>query len=218
MPTVIISATVRVAFNALWSGTIPVTTIDYWRVVPDAGVISRADFVPIFAQVVSDAWETAILPNTSNNYVLQNMNYLDMYADDGVSGTLAMSGAGALSQSSEPPGICRIVDKIAPGSRSQRNGRYFLPGGSELQLNEDGNWDAGVATATAAAIVAYTNAVKAYTTNQLGAPEHVLASWARRQPNGDPWPPGTIVNGSARVITGYFGRVTYGSQRDRRPS
>jgi len=158
---------VRVTLLGQWTNGRPINTIWHARVLTGSNRVTGVDDA---ALGILQSWATHVVPALANNYTIQNARYVDMDTQTGSTGDVGLGSAavGAQLGSSVSPYSGIMVRKLYSGSfRGTRPGRVFLPGGNEANVDEDGIITAGARTTATDALIAFANAVHAFSSPEV---------------------------------------------------
>ena len=173
---------------------------------------------------IATAWNTDLAALSGTNFVLTEVDVLDIATDAGASGQWTGTHAGTRSGTQLTAQTATNIEfDIA---RRYRGGkpRMFLAPGVEGDLADAGHWDSAFITAVNAGFAAFMTAVEASSIGAMGALAHVNLSYYQGFTN--------ITNSSGReravpkyrttalldTVNGYACKALVGSQRRRRAS
>lgn len=111
--------------------------------IDDSGLgPTRAERIVTQAGDIVNAWCDNILPLVANDYTFTSVSWVDLNALDGSTGSVTTGGDetlpqnGASTEDPLPPNVAALITKVAPGGgRSTRNGRTYLVGLRETQMD-----------------------------------------------------------------------------------
>lgn len=173
---------------------------------------------------VAAAYAAHLASQVHEDYVLQEVDVLDIATDAGLSGQWTGSHAGADTSQVLPANCAQNIEfGIA---RRYRGGkpRMFLPPTGGDQLEDQATWTPTQVSANSAAAAAFFAALEALSVGSMGTLQHVSLSYYKGFTN--------ITNSSGREravptyratalhdnVTGYFAKAIVGSQKRRRTS
>ena len=171
---------------------------------------------------IAAAWASHIAPLINENFVLSEVDVLDITTDAGLSGQWTGSNAGGKT-GSMCPAQCAINVEFDI-SRRYRGGkpRMFLPPGDTSDQLDAGHWNSTLVTAVNTGFAAFMSELEALSVGAMGVLAHVNLSYYQGFKN--------ITNSSGReravpqyrdaalvdTISGYACKGVIGSQRRRR--
>lgn len=166
---------VRYTIMGVWTNGRPVLTTWHAIVVPTG---PRLQAVVNGAAWIGGQWATHVVVNMVNNYSFQRIAYVDLDSTAGSTGewVLGSNTVGGSVNSSVPPSDGIMVTKvISDKGRGRRSGRVFIPGGSELAVDEDGGIQSGSQTVAEDSLTAFMVAVNGYTDSAIASLRLVVA-------------------------------------------
>lgn len=109
----------------------------------DVSAGGRDDCVKDFTSHIAGHWQDAMLQQLSPDVTFTGGTYLDLDSADGISGTFAPAAGhpttgGLTGTSMTSPQVAYLIHKVAGASRSARNGRMYVPGVAENQIDVSG--------------------------------------------------------------------------------
>lgn len=133
----------RFAFKGTWTNGQPWVNVLAAEVKSDGVQTSRPEVWEQYKTRIVALFQDDLLGIFPNNYTFVGMDFVDLDSADGETGTIpAQAGhptAGTQSPLQAPPNNCMLVRKIARDrTRGRRNGRWYLPGVAEGNVDEDG--------------------------------------------------------------------------------
>lgn len=184
---------------------------------------SGANCTTLAADIAAQ-WATDIAPTCGVDWVLNEVDVLDIATDSGLSGQWNGSHAGTLTGTKLPANCASNIEfGIA---RRYRGGkpRMFLPPPPESYLNSVTSWTSAFVAAANGNVAAFFAGVEALSVGSMGTLQHVSLSYYKGFTN--------ITNSSGREravptyratalhdnVTGYSCKVIVGSQKRRRTS
>lgn len=176
------------------------------------------------ATSVQSAWGTNLKTQTTSNFVLNEVDVLDIATNSGLSGQWTGTVAGTAGGTPLPVNCATNIEfGIA---RRYRGGkpRMFLPPGNAASTANQNSWTSAYITATNTGVTAFFAALAALSIGSMGTLQHVNLSYYHGFTN--------ITNSSGREravptyratalhdnITGYSTKTIIGSQKRRRTS
>ena len=173
---------------------------------------------------IATAWVVNISPLQNPEWLVEEVDVLDIATDTGLSGQSTFSDAG--TRTGTPlPDQCAMVCEFGI-ARRYRGGkpRMFILGGNIGDLTDPSSFGSTVVTEIGTRVAAFFAAVEALSVGSMGTLQHVNLSYYKGFTN--------LVNSSGREravptyrsvalhdnVTGYFGKATVGSQKRRRTS
>lgn len=91
----------------------------------------RATYVPLVAASLGKSWQTSIVPNIFSPVSYTGGSYVDLDSLDSTAGSFGPDGSAPIAGPAHevpPPSVALLVTKNCHHSRSQRNGRLYMPG------------------------------------------------------------------------------------------
>lgn len=173
---------------------------------------------------IATAWSANLASVAATDWVLTEIDVLDIATDSGLSGQWTGSEAGTRSGNPVAANTCSNVEYGI--SRRYRGGkpRSYLPPGVSGDLATQATWSADYLAEIATAIEGFYAAIAALSIGSMGTLAHVnLSYYAGYAKTTPPWrgpgfkyPPLYRDTALVETITGYFPKSVVGSQRRRR--
>lgn len=139
MPLVAAS-TIRFAIEGTFQGAPCVTIWDQFAA--EGAYADREEACELLGALLLAEWHTNILQWMDTSYVAQQVSFVDLSQDDGITGSITSSGSiswpatGAISTTnSYTPASATLVTKNTTARRGERAGRMFLPAPREGQVD-----------------------------------------------------------------------------------
>lgn len=103
------------------------------------------------AEVFRQSYQDLIVPLATPDWFLDGFTWVSLDPDDANAGELAPLTTepvrGEMTGASAPPNVCALVQKITPNRpRGRRDGRAYLPGVRETDVDVNGKFDAPTLT------------------------------------------------------------------------
>lgn len=134
---------VRYTIKGRWSTGRAVVNVMDMHVEGATVGSTRDDQIVAVAGDIGNAWQDHIVPNVSNSYTYEGIDYLDLNGTDGIVGTVPPSTTrpivGGVGADSNAPNVTAIIEKqTGAGRRGTRAGRLFLSGIGDGRVNNNG--------------------------------------------------------------------------------
>lgn len=133
MPGLIAPNIVRYTINGTYGGRDVANVLDF-RLIPTTPPTSRADAIAAHAEVLVTAWASTILTRICDDYVAQDVSWVDLNSEDGTVGSTSTGtgtdfpAAGAVTDTPMPGNVALRALKQITAVRGQRKGRLYLVG------------------------------------------------------------------------------------------
>lgn len=174
------------------------------------------------ASDIASAWSSDLAGQFTTNWVLTEVDVLDIATTSGLSGQWTGSHAGS---NAGPILTAAAATNVEFGiARRYRGGkpRMFLPAASHNETVDPGHWSSAYTSGVQTAVGTFFTALEALSIGSMGTLQHVNLSYYHGFTN--------ITNGSGRTravpkykdtathdnVTGYFAKALIGSQKRRR--
>lgn len=132
----IVAPCFQVGLQGLTNGGRPWTIVQHW-----IGAGSSPPEADTGATLWAADFIAHVLPLLCHDTSVTGVTYADLSSLSGISGSLALTPInGGDSGFMAPPNVCGLVTCSATGTRAQRNGRMYLPGMNEDQIQANGDF------------------------------------------------------------------------------
>lgn len=158
------------------------------------------------ADAIRDALVTNWLPNITEDYALVRVDWRDLDTEFGLSGTLTDGTPGAQTTPPAAPQVALLCKLVGDAGAAPRQGRVFLCGGRDSDLDGATSlWTAGLVASAVASEDAITAAISA---NVITSARVIVSRYLNKA---------LRATATTNTLQDVVGRRLSASQRDRRP-